>query len=450
MTQRARAGRTTTRGPVDFVDFKEMADASVMKPPMNRLAPLTDPALAPTVEVFERPRAERPTTQTISTIAEWLLGPARQIADGVPAFDEFAWRLLATGLPVMRVSLHVAVVHPQFFGTNIVWWRSTGQTTQTMITHELVDLMRGEDTPVKRVVLFGETIRRRLEVPDDALEFPICLELKTKGATDFLAMPITSAHGTYYHMISYACDRPDGFTDGDLADLTWISRLLPLVIDMHSHRQIARNLLAAYLGATTGPRVLAGQIRRGMGEALTAVLWSSDLRGFTERSDRLPGERMIAILNALFDAQANAIHQHGGEILKFIGDGLLAIFPIAEPGQSADAAHRALAAAREAQAAVERLREHASLAGEASLRIVVALHTGTVLYGNIGAANRLDFTVIGPAVNLVSRVEAIAKALDQPIVLTDDFIRAYGERMRSLGRHQLRGLALAHELFAPV
>jgi adenylate cyclase len=427
-----------------------MADASAMKPPMNRLPPGIDPALAPTVQVFERPNDERPTAQTMAMIAEWLLGPARQIPDGVPAFDEFAWRLFATGLPLMRVSLHVPVVHPQFFGTNVVWRRSTGQTTQSMITHELVELMQGEDTPVKRVILFGETLRRRLEVPDDELNFPILRELKAEGATGFLALPITSAHGTYNYMISYATDRPGGFTDGNVADLTHISRLLPLVIDMHSHRSIARNLLAFYLGATTGPRVLAGQIRRGMGEVLTAVLWSSDLRGFTERSDRLPGERMIAILNALFDAQANAINQHGGEILKFIGDGLLAIFPIADPGQSTDAARRALEAAQEAQAAVGRLGEHASLAGEPSLRIVVALHAGSVLYGNIGAANRLDFTVIGPAVNLVSRVEAVAKALDQPIIVTDDFIRAYGEPMRSLGRHQLRGLALPHELFAPV
>jgi len=364
-----------------------------MKPPKSR-SPWVDPTLAPTVEVFERPHDERPTAQTMATIAEWLLGPARQIPEGMPAFDEFAWRLLATDLPVMRVSLHVPVVHPQFFGTNLAWRRSTGQTTRTMITHELVELMRGEDTPAKRVILYGETLRRQLEVADDELNFAMLRELKAEGASGFLGLPITSAHGTYNYMISYATDRPGGFTDADVAGLTQISRLLPLVIDMHSHRNIARNLLTFYLGATTGPRVLAGQIRRGMGEALTAVLWSSDLRGFTERSDRLPGERMIAILNALFDAQANAINQHGGEM--------------------------------------------------------VALHAGTVLYGNIGAANRLDFTVIGPAVNLVSRVEAIAKALDQPIVVTDDFVRAYGERMRSLGRHQLRGLAIPHELFAPV
>jgi adenylate cyclase len=417
---------------------------------MKRLPPRIDPALAPTVEVFERPLRERPTAQTLSTIGEWLLGPSRQIARALLAFDEFAWRLLATGLPVVRVSLQAAVVHPQFFGTHVVWWRTTGQTTQTMITHELVDLMRGEDTPAKHVILFGETLRRRLEVSDDDLKFAMLLELKGQSVTDFLALPITSAQGAYYHMVSYATDRPGGFGDGEVADLTWVSRLLPLLIDMHSYRRIANNLLAAYLGATTGPRVLAGQIRRGMSEALTAVLWSSDLRGFTERSDRLPGERMIAILDALFDAQANAIDRHGGEILKFMGDGLLAIFPMADPSQSTDAARRALEAAVEAQAAVERLGEHALLAGEASLRIVVALHAGDVLYGNIGAANRLDFTVIGPAVNLVSRVEAIAKTLEQPIVVTDDFVRCYGEPMRSLGRHQLRGLVMAHELFAPV
>ncbi|HEX7200896.1 MAG TPA: adenylate/guanylate cyclase domain-containing protein, partial [Dongiaceae bacterium] len=311
----------------------------------------------------------------------------------------------------------------------------------TMITHELVELMQGEDTPVKRVILFGETLRRRLEVPDDELNFPILRELKAEGATGFLALPITSAHGTYNYMISYATDRPGGFTDGNVADLTHISRLLPLVIDMHSHRSIARNLLAFYLGATTGPRVLAGQIRRGMGEVLTAVLWSSDLRGFTERSDRLPGERMIAILNALFDAQANAINQHGGEILKFIGDGLLAIFPIADPGQSTDAARRALEAAQEAQAAVGRLGEHASLAGEPSLRIVVALHAGSVLYGNIGAANRLDFTAIGPAVNLVSRLEGLCRPLGRTVLVSGALAEQTGAQLVALGLHELRGIA---------
>jgi adenylate cyclase len=231
--------------------------------------------------------------------------------------------------------------------------------------------------------------------------------------------------------------------------MTRLSHRLQGACDTYSQRTLMRNLLNTYLGAKAGPKVLAGQIRRGTGEELAAILWSSDLRGFTARSDRLAGNRMIAILNALFEAQAKAIHTHGGEILKFIGDGLLAIFPIDDAGRTEDAAENALDAARQALDAVCLLADDPSMAGEPPLKIVVALHAGTVIYGNVGSADRLDFTVIGPAVNLVSRIEAAAKALDQPIVVSDDFARAYDRPLRSLGYHQFRGLATPYELFAP-
>jgi adenylate cyclase len=217
---------------------------------------------------------------------------------------------------------------------------------------------------------------------------------------------------------------------------------------MFAQRAVAENVLKAYIGPTTGPRVLAGQIRRGTGEEIKAILWSSDLRSFTQLSDRLSGDRVIAMLNAVFDAQAIAIESHGGEILKFIGDGLLAIFPITGEATEGAAAKRALAAAGEAFAAVRHAFTKTMPAGEPPVRMVVALHCGTVIYGNIGAAARLDFTVIGPAVNLVSRVETVAKALDLPIVVSEAFARAYGGNLRSLGRHELRGVGGSHELFA--
>ena len=416
-----------------------------------RPAPLRfDPRLQPTVEVVERPPAERPAHGSLDGVAEWLVGPARRIASGARAFDEFAWRMLATGLPLLRVTMHSTTLHPQFLGATFVWFRTTGQTVQTLIAHEVRDLIRDEENPVRRVVVGGETLRRRIDVPDAVLDFPILHDLKAQGATDYLALPVAGAHGGYNYMVSYVTDRPGGFTEPEIADLTRVSQRLPVVADMYSQRSIASNVLNAYLGAKTGQRVLAGQIRRGAGEEISAVLWSSDLRGFTERSDRLPGERMIALLNALFDAQAKAIHDHGGEILKFIGDGLLAIFPIETPGAAAEAARHALEAAVEAPAAVRELGDELAAAGEPPLQIVVALHAGTVIYGNIGAADRLDFTVIGPAVNLVSRVEAVAKTLNLPIVVSDEFARAYAEPLRSLGTHQLRGLAAPHELFAPI
>ena len=407
-----------------------------------------DPQYFPTGEVVERPPSERPKHDTIDAIIDWLGGPAGQIPSLIEEFDEFAWRMVAAGFPLLRTTFHLRTLHPQYLGATFVWWRTTGQTVQTFVTHEAQDLYGHEDNPVRRVLAGGETLRRRVDVADDELDFPILLDLKAAGATDYFALPVKSSFGTNY-MVTYVTDRIGGFTAQEISDLKRVTRRLPLLADLRNQRRIASNILNAYLGPKTGPKVLAGQIRRGAGEEITAVLWSSDLRGFTERSDRLAGSQVIAMLNALFDAQAQAIATHGGEILKFIGDGLLAIFPIEHADKAAAAARCALNAAMQAVEAARGLMHDPPLVDEPPLEIVVALHIGTVIYGNIGAADRLDFTVIGPAVNLVSRIESVAKALNLPIVVSDDFARAYGEPLRPLGRHQLRGLAAPHDLFAP-
>jgi adenylate cyclase len=407
-----------------------------------------DPQYFPTGEVVKRPPSERPKHDTIEAIIDWLGGPAGQIPSLTEEFDEFAWRMMAAGFPLLRTTFHLRTLHPQYLGATFVWWRTTGQTVQTFVTHEAQDLYGHEDNPVRRVLAGGETLRRRVDVADDELDFPILLDLKAAGATDYFALPVKSSFGTNY-MVTYVTDRIGGFTTQEISDLKRVTRRLPLLADLRNHRRIASNILNAYLGPKTGPKVLAGQIRRGAGEEITAVLWSSDLRGFTERSDRLAGSQVIAMLNALFDTQAQAIATHGGEILKFIGDGLLAIFPIEHADKAANAARYALDAAMQAVEAARGLMHDPSLVDEPPLEIVVALHIGTVIYGNIGAADRLDFTVIGPAVNLVSRIESVAKTLNLPIVVSDDFARAYGEPLRPLGRHQLRGLAAPHDLFAP-
>ena len=399
-------------------------------------------------EIVERLPADRPTRETVDTIVDWLAGPVLKNESNARAIDEFAWRMLAAGFPLLRMTLHSGTLHPQFLGTTFVWWRDVGQTVQTLIAHEIGDTVPYENNPIRQVIEGGETIRRRLDVPDNEFDFSILHDLKAKGGTDYVSLRIASAHGPGY-AVSYTTDRSGGFSTQEINGMTRLSHRMQSACDTYSQRALTRNLLNAYLGSKAGPKVLAGQIRRGTGEELAAVLWSSDLRGFTERSDRLAGNRMIAILNALFEAQAKAIHDHGGEILKFIGDGLLAIFPIDDVGRGRDAAENALDAAREALDAVRLLADDPSMAGEPPLKIVVALHAGTVIYGNVGSADRLDFTVIGPAVNLVSRIEAAAKALEQPIVVSDDFARAYGRPLRSLGYHQFRGLATPYELFAP-
>jgi adenylate cyclase len=405
-----------------------------------------------TVETYERAARDRPVRATLDDIAEWLAGPPPEIGAagaGAAGFDEFAWQLVAAGVPLLRATLHVGTIHPQFLGTTMVWWRDTGQTIQVMIKHEVGDTIPYEMNPVRRVCEGRETLRRRLDRPDAELDFPVLIELRDRGGTDYLALPVRGVHATDY-MVTFVTDRPGGFAEAEIAGLARVAQRLAIVIDRHSQWWILRNLLSAYLGERTGPKVLAGQIRRGAGIELQAALWSSDLRGFTARSDRLPGERIIAILNALFDAQAAAIRAHGGEILKFVGDGILCIFPIEDEAAAGAVAAGAVAAARQAQAAVRRLAEEPVMAGEPPLDIVVALHIGTVHYGNIGAADRLDFTVIGPAVNLVSRIETAAKALGRPVVLSEAFVAALGGGTVSLGAHPLRGLPKPQELFAPV
>jgi adenylate cyclase len=408
-----------------------------------------DPSYIHTAEIVERPPAERPARDTIGAISDWLIGPALQIATSAQAFDEFAWRMLAAGVPLARLTVHSGTLHPQFLGTSLIWWRDTGQTIQTFVAHEVGDVVPYQNNPVLRVIQGGETLRRRIDISEGELDLPILRDLKAKGCTDYLALPIAGAHGRRY-AVTFTTDCEEGFSAQQVNELTGIAQRMAVVCDTFSQRALTSHLLTVYLGPNAGPKVLAGQIRRGTGEELTAVLWSSDLRGFTARSDRLPGKQMIAILNALFDVQANAIHKHGGEILKFIGDGLLAIFPIDGAAPVSSAARNAMAAATQALAAVRGLADDPSMLGEPALQIVVALHAGTVIYGNVGAADRLDFTVIGPAVNLVSRVEGVAKTLNEPIVITDEFAQAYGEPLRSLGFHQFRGVANSRELFAPV
>jgi adenylate cyclase len=401
-----------------------------------------------TTEIVERPPGQRPTHDTVEGIGDWLGGPALQLISGAQAVDEFAWRMLAAGFPLARLTVHSGTLHPQFLGTSLVWWRDSGRTEQTFIAHEIGEAVAYEQNPVARVIRGGETLRRRLYAADCEWDFPILRDLEAKGATEYLALPIQGAHARRY-MTTFTTDRGGGFSEREIHELTHIAQRMSVVCDTFSQRALTRHLLEAYLGSSAGQKVLDGQIRRGTGEQFDVVLWSSDLRAYTERSDRLPGHQMIAILNALFDVQATSIHRHGGEILKFIGDGLLAIFPVDDVGRARDAANEAMQAAIDGLAGVKALSGESFMEAEPALSVVVALHAGSVIYGNVGAADRLDFTVIGPAVNLVSRVESVAKMLNEPIVVTDDFARAYQAPLRSLGRHTFRGVATPRELFAP-
>lgn len=416
-------------------------------PSISPWRPLPPEYARPAARV-RRAEHDRPGAQTLDDVMTWLLGPARDAPQAIHMFDEFSWRLVAAGLPIMRTTLHAGTLHPQFLGFSIRWLRDAGEAEELLIYHEMRNNQAFLASPIRLAIEDGVSTRRRLEGPDAVLDFAVLPELREQGATDYLALSLRASGGRRF-AVTFCTDQPGGFSNDQVAALERVGEPLSMVVDLFGHRSIARNLLTAYLGAQAGPKVLDGQIQRGGGEEMRAVVWLSDLRGFTTRSDRLAGERVIAMLNDCFEVQAAAVARHGGEVLKFMGDGLLAIFPVADAGFAGEAARNALEAAQEAHAALGQVTTALCMTDEPPWRMVVALHVGDVHYGNIGAADRLDFTVIGAAVNLASRVEAIAKELDRPIIVTEAFRNAYGRDLASLGHHTLRGLPGLYEMFAP-
>ncbi len=395
-----------------------------------------DPALAPDQDGSER-----------LTLRDWLLGPARQLPNGPALFDALVKRMVAAGLPLARAGFHVRTLHPQQFALGCIW--RPGQAAPEILSrgHGVIDSESFQLSPLRQLYIDrASEVRQRLELPDEALPFPLYRELKAEGLTDYFALPMTFFDGKI-HSTSWATDRPGGFTDAQIAQIAELMPVFSLILEIHLRRRITLNLLNTYVGQHAGERILEGQITRGSGATVDAAIWFCDLRGFTALSERADRDTLLACLNDYFDCMGPAVEQAGGEILKFIGDAMLAIFPLDAP----DACERALAAALAAQAAMLRLNQERRQRGDAALECGIALHAGEVMYGNIGTANRLDFTVIGPAVNLASRIEGLCAELHAGILISDGFARrcAGGPPLRSLGRHQLAGIARPVELFAP-
>ena len=394
-----------------------------------------------------------PAPTTIDGIKDWLLGETLREDDLLLLFEALAWRLVAAGLPLDRASLHVGTLHPQVFGLQLLWRRADGLCDEATVAEHALRNDAYLRSPLRRAIEHGESIRARTDDPEMALRFPLIAELAGQGITDYMITPLGGG-GSYHNAVTAATEHPAGFDDRQVAALSAVLRLFALHVERHIALRIAANVLDTYLGRAAGGKVLAGSIKRGSGEAIHAIIWMSDLRGFTDLADRLAGPDVIAILNAYLERLAGAVLERGGEVLKFIGDGPLAVFPLTRFATAAAAANAALAAAAAALAAVERLNADPPapldrIAGWRPLRTGIALHEGNAFFGNVGAAERLDFTVIGGAVNLASRVEALSKPLGRAILLTEPVARLLDRTLEPLGRHSLRGVGEPVALFSP-
>jgi len=389
-------------------------------------------------------------TVRAAPIVDWLLHSER-LKPGrmVPLLERYAKCLAKTGLSLARVSLHIRQLHPQFAARSLVWNAESDGAIE--LDHEYS--ARNEQgflaSPVKIIFEGGPAVRRRLTDPDCPLDFPILQDFKDAGLTDYMILPI-EVSGGFVHAISIGTRAPGGFSDLDIATLEATLPAFAAILELQQLRRTARDLLSTYVGPNTGDLIFSGAIRPGDGEIIHAVVWYCDLRGFTALSECVPLPDVISILNKCFDRMAQPVVANGGEILKFIGDAVLAIFPC-DVGADAvcTAADAAIAAAEAAVAGVSALNQDLGNTGGPLVHCGVAIHIGEVMYGNVGAADRLDFTVIGPAVNLATRMELLCAQLDQTIVVSTCLAKASQRDFRSLGRHAFKGIAKKEEVFTP-
>src|SRR5437899_1620662 len=358
----------------------------------------------------------------------------------------FCEREVARGLPLARALVLIDTLHPIYEGRAFRWTRAQKETTLTEYGRSDDDLSRWQRSPFSRLEESGEPLLRRRLTAETEPEFSIFADLRADGMTDYVAIANRFAGAEIIGRMdcvysSWATDAAEGFGDDDIAHLSRLMPFLALAVKSASLARIAGTLVETYLGRDAGRRVLEGRIARGVADRIEAVLWFSDLRGYTRISDTASPGDIIPLLNQYADAIISAIHEQGGDVLKLMGDGLLAIFTAEDRGRACDAA---LTAALAARRSVTLANQRRAAKGLPITDMYLGLHIGEVFYGNIGSKDRLDFTVVGQPVNEVSRIAALCRSVEQPLLLSAAFVEAVGgperPRLVSVGRYALRGI----------
>ncbi len=384
----------------------------------------------------------------------------------------YCQRIFDAGFPMMRVLLGMNTLHPRYGAHTFVWRPGgSGAIEYTPRERSLESREVYLRSPVHHMRSRGIlTLRRRLDSDSAAEEFLLFADLRAEGLTDYAARvvpfdpeqvqalaaaspeaaapqgPTRTLDGIFF---SCATDRAQGFDPGQLDQVMQSLPYLALAVKARLTYDVATTVVETYLGRDAGRRVLTGAIERGSAQAIQAVIWFADLRGFTRLADQLPRDALIETLDDYLEVLARPVHDNGGQILKFMGDGLLATFDLTA-GADAAVCRVALAAAADLRRAFPTFNATRQAAGRPVMDFGLALHLGEVLYGNIGAHDRLDFTVVGPAVNEASRIQALCRPLARDVLVSRTFRQAAGAEagLVSLGLHALRDVAEPQELFS--
>jgi len=383
---------------------------------------------------------------SIAPVIDWLLHKGRLLGTPEAVVAELCSRVRTAGMPLDRVGFFFWTLHPQYFGVAMFW---DGKQVKTAPgTRAVLESDTYLKSPTARIREGERVIRRRLERADCPLDFPVLEELKAEGLTDYVIVEVLFSSGSR-NSISLATRRPGGFSDHDITEVQQLLHVFALAMENFIHRDMARTLLETYLGRISGSRVLDGQVQRGDGSEIDAVIWFSDLRDSTPLTASLGGRSFLDLLNEYYETTAGAVLEHGGEVLRFIGDASLAVFPIGAADDSRRATcTRAVAAARAARERGRAANERRRDAGLSPFSFGVGLHVGRVLYGNIGTPSRLEFSVIGSAANETARIEALCKTTRRDVVLSQQVVSEIGEACPSLGSFELRGVVQPIEVFA--
>jgi adenylate cyclase len=391
----------------------------------------------------------------------WAVNQGLRAAATDLVFAGLCRRLVAAGVPLFRVFAGMRTLHPQWGGFGYRWDVASDTVRAELYGRGGIYERIVAESPfaglIEAAAAAGEgapwpSLRRRLDAGETALDSPVLRQLAAAGATDYFAQVVgfgagDPARGTGVGY-SFATARPEGFDDDNITLLQAVLPAVSLALMADAEHRIASGLLAAYLGEDAGRRVHAGAVARGSVESIRAVLWFADIRGSTAIADAAPGPDVIELLDDVFESLTGALRQRSGQVLKFLGDGMLAIFRF-EESRRAETCRRALAAAAEAMRAIAALNRDRRAAGRLTAEVDIALHLGDVLYGNVGAVDRLDFTVIGPAVNEAARIEALCEPLGCNVLVSAELAAILPDApLRSLGRHRLRGVAEPRELHA--
>ena len=413
------------------------------------------PRMPPLPHSFDDPLGRK-----IIELHVWAVGEGLRGTEAAPLFDGLCQRLVEAGVPLWRATAGVKTLHPQWGGYGYTWWRHLNaiQPRQFERGDEYEQVIRNSTIgylvhQVESSAAPWTQLRRRLVGAEAQLDFPSLQDLAAAGATDYFAEVVrfgadgdpSLGTGIGY---SFATDRPNGFNDDDLVLLKAVLPVVSLAMMSHAGHTIASGLLAAYLGDDAGRRVHAGAVERGSVESIRAVLWYADMRSFTATADATPGPIVIELLDEVFETLTASLRPRSGQVLKFLGDGMLAIFPF-EDATRERICRQALEAAAEAMHAIDRLNDARRGASKPTAAVDLALHLGEVLYGNVGAVDRLDFTVIGPAVNEVARIEALCEPLGRKVLVSAELAAAVGDncRLTPLGHHELRGVREPREIY---